>query len=167
MGNLVDAVYRLLPDLAAVGSRLVFEPFWRTEMGNDLTIADWIKPYLPIMGAVVRGLLQIASGLGFTWALTVSGDQIQMAVTAAAMLATLVWSAWQKIAAIKAARLAEVAAAKASAEATMKAGTPMPVTVTVTAKGLDNIATRVPATEAAAAPSVPVDVRPQPAPVTP
>ncbi len=136
-------------------------------MGNDLTIADWIKPYLPLIGTTVRGVLYIGGSAGLTWAQTVSGDQIQMIVTAIALAATFGWSIQQKFAAIRDKRRAEVAAASASAEATMKAGTPTPVTVTVTAEGTPNVATRVSATEAAAAPSVPVDVRPQPAPVTP
>ncbi len=135
-------------------------------MSDDATIADWIKPYLPIIGGLVRGVVQIASGLGFTWALTVSGDQITMATTAAAMLATLGWSSWQKIAAIRDARLAEVAAAKASAQATMATGKPTPVTVTVTPEGQPNIAVPVSAVEMAQAPAVPPLVV-SPAPTTP
>ena len=134
-------------------------------MSTDMTIAEWLRPYLPILAAVVRGLIQLAAGAGFTWALTVTADQITMAVSAAAMLATLLWSAWQKISAVRAARRAEVAAAKASADATMKAGTAMPVTVKVTAGNLPNAAIRISTTEIAKAPlPPPVDVRPSPAP---
>jgi len=116
------------------------------------------SPYLPIVAGLVRGVVGIASGFGFTWALTVSGDQITMAATAVVAVAMLLWSGWQKIAAIRASRSAEVAAAVASAEKGV------PVVVTVTPEGQDNIATRVSATEAAAAPSVPISVPPQPAP---
>ncbi len=122
-------------------------------MGNDLTVAEWIKPYLPILAAIIRGLIQIASGFGFTWALTVSGDQITMLTTAAAMLVTLGWSAWQKIAAVKAARTAEVAAAKASAAATLATGKATPVTVAITPSGMPNEAVPIPAAEIAVAPS--------------
>lgn len=134
---------------------------------TDLTIADWIKPYLPLIGTTVRGILYICSTMGLTWAHAVTGSQLEMIVTAIALLGTFGWSIQQKFAAIRDKRQAEVAAAKASAEATMKAGTPTPVTVTVTAKDRDNIATKVSWTEAAAAASVPVDVRPQPAPAIP
>jgi hypothetical protein len=125
-------------------------------MSDDLTIADSIKPYLPIITGVLRGLLQIASGFGFTWALAVTGDQITMAVSAAAMLVTLLWSAWQKITAIRDARIKEVAAAKASAQATMAAGKPTPVTVTVTPEGQPNVAVPVPPVEMAQAPNAPL-----------
>jgi hypothetical protein len=125
-------------------------------MEDKLTIAEWIKPYLPIIGGLVRGVIQISSGLGFTWALTVSGDQIQMAVTAGAMLITLGWSAWQKIVAIRDSRIKEVAAAKASAQATLATGVVTPVTVKVTPEGQPNIAVPVPLTEMAQAPSAPV-----------
>lgn len=118
-------------------------------MSDDLTISDTIKPYLPIIGAVIRGLVQIASGFGFTWALAVTGDQITMATTAAAMLATLLWSAWQKVAAIRDSRRAEVAAAKASA------ALGQPVTVTVTSPDRPNIATPVPVPELMTAPTAP------------
>ena len=131
-------------------------------MGNDLTIAELLKPYLPIVGAVFRGLIQIAAGFGFTWALTVTADQVTMAVLGAAMLVTLLWSAWQKIAAVKAARLAEVAAAKASAKATLAAGKTTPVTVTVTPGDAPNKAVPVSRVELAATPNAPV-----PAPAAP
>jgi hypothetical protein len=133
-------------------------------VSDKLTIAEWMQPYLPIVGAVVRGLVQIASGFGFTWALTVTGDQVTMAVSAGFMLATLLWSAWQKIVAIRNARRAEVAAAKASAAATMTAGVATPVTLTVTAEGMPNKAVRVSPEEIAAAPSAPANVEPSPAP---
>ena len=128
------------------------------------TIAEWMQPYLPIFAAVVRGVVQIASGFGFTWALTVTGDQVTMAVSAAFMLATLAWSTWQKIAAIRDKRRAEVAAASASANATLVRGVATPVTVTVTPAGQSNKAVRISDAEIARAPVVPVNVTPQPAP---
>jgi len=66
-----------------------------------------------------------------------------------------IWSWRQKTAA----RAKEIAAAVASAEHGV------PVVVTVTPPGEPNIATRVSATEAAAAPSVPIDQKPLPAPL--
>jgi len=119
------------------------------------------SPYLPIIAGIVRGIVGIASGFGFTWALTVSGDQITMAATAAVALGMLLWSGWQKIAAIRAARRTAVAAAVASAEKGV------PVIVTETPPGQQNIATRVSATEAANAPAVPSSAVPQPAPLMP
>lgn len=115
---------------------------------DKLTIASWIEPYLPIIAAVVRGLVQIASGLGFAWALTVNGSQIQMAASAIAMLLTLGWSSWQKVQAVKAARIAEVAAARASAAAGK------PVTVVVTPDSLPNTVKPVTRAELATVPTV-------------
>lgn len=131
-------------------------------MSDGLSIAEAAKSsYLPIVAAVIRGLLQIGSMFGFTWALTVTADQTTMAATAAVMLATLLWSAWQKIAAIRTARNAAVAAAVASV------AMGRPVVVTVTPPGQDNVATLVSSTEAASAPVVPKGIPPRPAPITP
>jgi hypothetical protein len=68
--------------------------------------------YVQIAAGVIRGLLQIASGVGFTWALTVNGSQVQMAATAAVMTGTLIWSAWQKFSAAR--KLHQAALASAS-----------------------------------------------------
>ncbi len=107
------------------------------------------SPYLPIVAGVIRGAVAIASGVGFTFALTVTDSQRQMAATAALALGMLGWSAWQKVAAVRAARKAVVAAAVAS----VKIG--IPVTVTVTPPGQPNIATIIDPMEIATAPTVP------------
>lgn len=122
------------------------------------------SPYLPIVAGLVRGVVGIAAGLGAGWAQFVTGDQITTAAMAAVALGMLVWSVWQKIAAVREKRAAEVAAAVASAKLTYENARPMPVTVTVTPAGEPNIATRINATEMAAAPAVPMDVAPAPAP---
>lgn len=119
--------------------------------------ASWFSdaaksPYLPIVTGIVRGLVAIASGFGFTWALTVSGSQIQMAATAAIALAMLLWSAYQKVAAVRAARRAEVAAAVNS----IRIG--VPVTVIETPQGQPNVAERIPPAEIIVAPTVPITV---------
>jgi hypothetical protein len=122
------------------------------------------SPYLPIVASLVRGIVGLASSFGFTWALTVTGDQVTMIATAVLAAGMLGWGAWQKIAALRDSRRAEVAAAKASANATMQAGSATPVTVTITPAGIPNEAVRVPPAELVAAPSVPLGVAPSPAP---
>lgn len=84
---------------------------------------------VPIVAGMVRGALAILSGAGFTWALTVSGEQQQMVAAAVVGLATVLWSGWQKVAAIRAARRLAAASAVASAQATQQAGTPIAVVV--------------------------------------
>jgi len=133
-----------------------------SDSGNYLTSAA-SSPYLPIVMGLVRGVLGLASSFGFTWALTVTGDQVTMAATAAVAVGMLGWSAYQKIAAIAEKRRAEVAAARASAQMTMEAGHPVPVTVTETAVGKPNIATAIPVAEIAKAPTVPAGTPPAPA----
>lgn len=120
-------------------------------MNDGLSIAEAAKSsYLPIVAGLFRGILGIASAFGFTWALAVTADQVTMAATAAVMLATLIWSAWQKIAAIREARAAAVAAAKASAISGQ------PVLVAVTPPGEPNVAIPISGPELRAAPSAPV-----------
>lgn len=63
----------------------------------DITVTPPDPAYISIAAGVIRGLLQIASGLGFGWATFVTGDHITMIATAAVMTLTLLWSAWQKI----------------------------------------------------------------------
>ncbi len=123
------------------------------------------SPYLPIIAGLVRGVVGIASGLGFSWALAVTGDQITMAATAVLAIGMLIWSGWQKITAIRASRRDEIAAARASAAATMEAGRPTPVTVDVTPGAAPNKAVLIsPAEPAHVLP--PASVEPSPAPVT-
>lgn len=128
---------------------------------DDNWIATSAKsPYLPIVAGLFRGVVGIASSFGFTWALTVTGDQATMAATAVVALAMLGWSAWQKIASIRAARRAEVGAAKASA------AIGKPVTVVETPVGQSNVAVLISREEMATAPAIPpVGVVPSPAPV--
>ena len=71
--------------------------------------------YTQIVLGLVRGVLQILSGFGFTWALTVSGSQQTMIATGLVMLGTLGWSAWQKIAAARKAHVGSVQSAAAGA----------------------------------------------------
>ena len=113
--------------------------------------------------AMVRGIMQILAGFGFTWALTVSGSQETMIASGLVMVGTLVWSSWQKLkaarVAAKAKRAAEVDAAMASAQATLAASRLTPVTVTVTQTtpaGQPNVgvAQRIGNTEAALATTV-------------
>jgi len=108
------------------------------------------SPYLPIVAGVFRGVVSLSSAFGFTWALTVNGSQIQMAATAAVGVAMVLWSAYQKITSVRAARRAEVAAAVASARIGV------PVTVIETPQGKPNIADRIPAAEIMTAPPVPI-----------
>ncbi len=106
------------------------------------------SPYLPVLGGLIRGVISIGDGLGFGWGLLVSGDQVTMAATAIIALAMLGWSVWQKFAAIRKARRAEVAAAVASARIGV------PVTVIETPKGKVNIVAPIAPAEVAAAPTV-------------
>jgi len=99
-----------------------------------------------------------------TWLASITDPQLNIIISAAmffggagvALVGVLKgrWDKWR-------ARAITVASAVASVEK----GTP--VVVTVTPPGQDNIATKVSATEAAAAPNVPFGVTPQPAPLTP
>lgn len=83
--------------------------------------------YAPILAGVLRAILAAAGAAGFMWAQTVTGDQIEMAVGAAMILGSAVWSAWQKIQAIRASRRMVVSAAVQSAHATQRAGEPVAV----------------------------------------
>ena len=131
-------------------------------MGNDLSIAEWLKPYLPLLAAIIRGGIQLAAGGGFVWAMTVSADQVTMITTITAAIISLGWSIWEKEAAKRAAQRAEVAAGKASADATLATGKRTVLTVIETPGDLPNKAVPVPLAEIAAAPAVPV-----PAPASP
>lgn len=68
--------------------------------------------YVQIVAGLVRGILQLASGFGFTWALTVSGDQATMIATAIVGVVTLGWSAWQKFSAARQLHMAALASAR-------------------------------------------------------
>lgn len=73
---------------------------------NEPTLPSAWSAYLPLVTALVRTLLGVAGGAGFTWALTVNADQVQMGVSAAMMAAAAIWSFWQKIQAMRALRRA-------------------------------------------------------------
>lgn len=91
--------------------------------------------YVQIVAALIRGFIQIVSGLGFGWGVFVSGDQITMAATALVMLGTLLWSAWQKLQAERHKQHAAVASALKSAQATAAAGEPVAIPVLDPKKG--------------------------------
>ena len=81
--------------------------------------------YVAIAAGVIRGLVQIAAGLGMGWATFVTGDHIMMAASAAVMLAMLFWSAYQKFQVARRARQVAREAAFRSAIATAEAGRPV------------------------------------------
>lgn len=85
--------------------------------------------YLPILTGLLRAILAALGAAGFTWAQAVTGSEIEMATGAAMMFGAAVWSAWQKISALRAARRQAVSSAVASADATMQAGQPVAVIV--------------------------------------
>lgn len=99
---------------------------------SDLDIA--VRPpdptYVHIVASVIRGLLQIASGLGFAWGAWVTGDQAFMIASAIVMTATMIWSAYQKIIAVRRLHQAALSSAVVSADATNAAGKPVVIAVT-------------------------------------
>jgi hypothetical protein len=120
---------------------------------------------MPIITGQLRTAVAAFGAYLATYGVTVSGEAQDQLVGAGLVAASLILSGVQKWWAERKKRRAEVYAAKATAEATMKAGTPTPVTVVVTPGNLPNEAVRISATELAAAPlSPPVDVKPSPAP---
>lgn len=92
-------------------------------------VPDSWSVYVPILAGFARAVLAALGGVGFTWALAVNADQVQMGVSAAMMLAAAGWSAWQKIAAIRKAHQAAERSAVASSQATMDQGVPVAVVV--------------------------------------
>ncbi len=64
------------------------------------------QAYFPLVTSLVRTLLAVAGSAGFTWALSVTASQVEMAVSAAMILAAAVWSFWQKVEAMRALRRA-------------------------------------------------------------
>lgn len=89
---------------------------------------NW-QPYLPIVTGLVRHLITILGGVGVTWAQTVSGSQIETAVSAGMMAAGLIWSAWQKIDSMRKGQRAAESSAAQSAAATMENAAPTSVVV--------------------------------------
>ncbi|HEX5321656.1 MAG TPA: hypothetical protein VFW46_21030 [Stellaceae bacterium] len=68
--------------------------------------AGW-QVYVPMLTSLIRDILNILGAGGFTWALTVNGSQVQMAVSVALVLVASVWGKIQKA---QANRALEVAA---------------------------------------------------------
>lgn len=71
---------------------------------------DW-GVYLPVFMGLLRTVLGVFGGAGFTWAVGVTDSQIQMVVSALMILAAAGWSAYQKISANRALRHAAAAPA--------------------------------------------------------
>src|SRR5678815_1975619 len=95
----------------------------------DIAVHPPDPTYLSIVAAVIRGVLQIASGLGFGWATFVTGDQVTMIATATVMVLTLFWSAWQKVRAVRRRQVAAEESAALSAVASAQAGEPVEIVV--------------------------------------
>jgi F0F1-type ATP synthase membrane subunit c/vacuolar-type H+-ATPase subunit K len=66
---------------------------------------DW-TPYVAIATSILRHAITALGSFGFTWAQTVSGDQIQMIVSAVAVVGSIVWGIVQKNSAQKAINIA-------------------------------------------------------------
>lgn len=64
---------------------------------SPLVPSDPNTSYITLVAAIIRAVLQILSGFGFAWALTVNGSQVQLVASAVVMLATVVWSLIQKM----------------------------------------------------------------------
>src|ERR1044072_4696926 len=86
--------------------------------------------YVQVIAAVIRGLIQVSSGIGFAWGATLSDGQVVMYASAIVMIATLIWSAYQKIRALRHSRQSAMASAIRSSQATMQSGEPTPIAVT-------------------------------------
>jgi hypothetical protein len=71
--------------------------------------------YIPIVTGLVRNLLAAAGAAGFTWALAVNDSQVQMAVSLTMVVASALWSGWQKLQAARAIRVAAARPAGAAA----------------------------------------------------
>ncbi len=118
---------------------------------NDLT--------QQIIGGIVRAVIAAAGGYITAKGIPLTDTQLDQLVGPMTIALIMGWSSIQKWLTDKFTHSIAVASAVASVEQGM------PVTVTVTPKGQDNIATKVSAAEANAAPSVPIDVKPLPAPL--
>jgi hypothetical protein len=114
-----------------------------------------------ILGGLVRTAIAAFGAWAAAGGVVLTGTQLDQLSGAALILAMAGWSAVQKWIAAQTSRTAQVAAAVASVEKGS------PVVVTVTPEGQPNVATKISATEQAAAPSVPMSTPPQPAPPTP
>jgi hypothetical protein len=126
---------------------------------DPVKVAQWtgqIRALLPFVGGALASAGIVIPSLTDA---QISG-YISAAMTAAGIAsyaASAVWSWYQKVKDRKMLVASAVASAQHGA----------PVVVTVTPEGQPNVATRVSPAEQAAAPSVPIGVAPQSAPVTP
>jgi hypothetical protein len=111
-----------------------------------------------IIGGIVRAVIAAVGGYIMAKGIPLTDTQLDSLVGPATVILIAGWSSIQKWLTDKFTRSIAVASAVTSVEQ----GTP--VVVTVTPKGQDNVATKVSAEEANAAPSVPIDQRPLPAP---
>lgn len=114
-----------------------------------------------ILGGLVRTAIAAFGAWAAAGGVVLTGTQLDQLSGVVLILVMGLWSAAQKWIAAQASRTAQVSAAVASAEH----GTP--VVVTVTPEGMPNVATKISATEQAAAPAVPAGVPPQPVPPGP
>lgn len=97
---------------------------------SDITVRPPDPTYVSIAAGVIRGVLQIVSGLGFGWAAFVTDDKVTMLATATVMVLTLFWSAYQKVRAVRRRRVAAEESASRSAAASAQAGEPVAIVVT-------------------------------------
>jgi hypothetical protein len=130
---------------------------------DPVKVAQWVSTGLSILKAAAGAGL-----VGTAWAASVSPEKmtafitfLMYAMSVAALVVGWLGSLWQRHLEAVAARKVLVASAVASAQHGA------PVVVTVTPTGEPNIATRISPAEQVAAPSVPLGVAPQSAPVTP
>jgi len=103
-------------------------------MSNQVDVTELSpKPpnpaYVTLLAALIRGSLQILSGIGLGWGAFVSGDQITMAAWATVSLLTFSWTIWQKFQAARRNDKTSVASAVVSAVATDEAKKPTPIVV--------------------------------------
>lgn len=76
-----------------------------------------LVPYVPILLGLCRTLLGVVGSAGFTWALAVTDNQLQMLLGAAMIAVAALWSAYQKIRTVHALQRASDAPAGTKAPA--------------------------------------------------
>lgn len=70
-------------------------------MNEPLVISTPNPSWIAIGTQIFRIFLFAATSVGFTWAQTVTGDQITQIVSSAIFLGTFAWSLWRTFAAAK------------------------------------------------------------------
>lgn len=99
-------------------------------MDNDNFFVECPDPvYVNIVAGLFRTFLAAAMGFGLGWAAGVTGEQVMMMATAATIVGTGLWSAYQKIQAHRKNKRAAMQSAIRSAEATSQAGQPVAIAV--------------------------------------